>query len=191
MARVILFHKPRGQIVSLRDERGRRTVYDALPDWVRRQGMRAVGRLDQDSRGLLLLTDDGHLAERLLRPGAHDKTYEVWVRGRVTEQHRDQLLRGVKTALGVMRAGAVELRGGAGPKSRLLVTLNEGKNRQIRRMLGALVDPQRGTPLKVLELKRVAFGPLRLDVPSGQWRELTPAEIASLDTRQAGAREEE
>lgn len=186
MSRVILFHKPRGLIVSLRDERGRRTVYDALPDWVRKQGLRAVGRLDQDSRGLLLLTNDGHLAERLLRPGRHDKTYEVWVRGRVTEQHRDLMLRGVKTTLGVMRAGAVQLRGGAGPKSRLLVTLNEGKNRQIRRMLGALVDPQRGTPLKVLELKRVAFGPQQLDVPSGQWRELTPAEIASLDARPTG-----
>ncbi len=190
MARVLLFHKPRGLIVSLRDERGRRTVYDALPAWVVAQGLRAIGRLDQDSRGLLLLTDDGKLAERVLRPGAHEKTYEVWVRGRVTPAHRDQLLRGVKTTLGVMRASAVELRGGAGPKSRLQVTLREGKNRQIRRMLGALLDPQRGTPLKVLELKRVALGPLQLDVASGQWRELSPAEIAALDQRKAAQEEE-
>lgn len=62
MARVILFHKPRGLVVTLRDERGRRTVYDALPDWVRAGGFRAVGRLDRDSRGLLLLCDDGRLA---------------------------------------------------------------------------------------------------------------------------------
>jgi len=180
MARVIMFHKPRGLVVTLRDERGRRTVYDALPAWVRGHGLRAVGRLDQDSRGLLLFTDDGKLAERLLRPGGHLKTYEVWVRGRVTEEHRGGMLRGVKTASGVMKAAAVELRGGAGPKSRLVVTLAEGKNRQIRRMLGALTDPQRGTPLKVLELKRTGFGPLQLDIASGQWRELTPDELAAL-----------
>lgn len=180
MARVIMFHKPRGLVVTIRDERGRRTVYDALPDWVRSHGLRAVGRLDQDSRGLLLFTDDGKLAERLLRPGMHEKTYEVWVRGRVTEDHRGQMLQGVKTPAGVMKAAAVVLKGGAGPKSRLIVTLDEGKNRQIRRMLGALKDPQRGTPLKVLELKRIAFGSLSLDVASGQWRELTTTETAAL-----------
>lgn len=180
MAHVIMFHKPRGLVVTMHDERGRRTVYDALPAWVASHGLRAVGRLDQDSRGLLLFTDDGKLAERLLRPGMHEKTYEVWVRGRVTEGHRRQMLRGVQTTAGLMRAAAVVLKGGAGPKSRLVVRLNEGKNRQIRRMLGALKDPQRGTPLKVLELKRTGFGALSLDVASGQWRKLTTAEIAEL-----------
>lgn len=191
MARVLMFHKPRGLVVSMRDEHGRRTVYDAMPDWVRGHGLRAVGRLDRDSRGLLLFTDDGKLAEGLLRPGSHEKTYEVWVRGRVTEQHVAEMLKGVRTPAGLMKAVAVTLKGGAGPKSRLEVTLNEGKNRHIRRMLGALTDPQRGTPLKVLELKRVAFGPLRLDVASGQWRELSPEEVRLLQPHPKHSTEEE
>lgn len=177
-----MFHKPRGLLVTLRDERGRRTVYDALPGWVRQQGFRAVGRLDQDSRGLLLFTDDGHLSEQLLRPGRHSKTYEVWVRGRVTDDHCRQLLAGVTTAQGRMQAAAVVRKGGAGPKSRLEITLREGRNRQLRRMLGALRDPQRATPLKVLELKRVEFAGLKLDVASGQWRELTQQEVSALMT---------
>lgn len=191
MTRVVMFHKPRGLVVSMRDEHGRRTVYDAMPDWVRSHGLRAVGRLDRDSRGLLLFTDDGKLAEQLLRPGSHEKTYEVWVRGRVTEQHRKAMLKGVSTSAGVMKAMTVTLKGGAGPKSRLEVTLNEGKNRHIRRMLGALKDPARNTPLKVLELKRLAFGPARLDVASGQWRELSPEEIRMLQPRPEHSTEEE
>lgn len=185
MSRLLMFHKPRGLVVTMRDEHGRRTVYDALPAWVRQSGLRAVGRLDADSRGLLLFCDDGKLAEQLLRPGSFPKSYEVWVRGRVTEDHRAQLLRGVRTSLGLMKADAVTLKGGAGPKSRLEVTLREGKNRQIRRMLGALRDPKRGTPLKVLELKRTGFGPITLDVPSGQWRDLNADECRALGARTA------
>lgn len=180
MARVLMFHKPRGLVVTMRDERGRKTVYGALPAWVRDEGFRAVGRLDRDSRGLLLFTDDGKAAELLSRPGVHDKTYEVWVRGKVTLAHGEELRAGVKTALGVMRAAGVELLGGVAHKSRVVVTLNEGKNRQVRRMFGALKDPASGASLKVVELKRVAIGPLKLDVASGQWRELSASECGSL-----------
>ena len=182
-AEILLFHKPRGLIVTSRDERGRRTVFDALPSWVRERGFMPVGRLDLDSRGLLLFTPDGKLQEALARPGSHVKVYEVWVRGTVTAEQARQLEQGVPTPLGEMAAEQVELKGGVGPKSRLLVTLREGKNRQIRRMLAALTGAQTGKPLKVLELKRVAFGPLRLDVPSGQWRMLTEAECAALVLR--------
>ncbi|MBK8206831.1 MAG: rRNA pseudouridine synthase [Planctomycetes bacterium] len=177
---VFVFHKPRACVVTRSDERGRRTVFDLLPAWVRDEGWQAVGRLDMDSRGLLLFVRDGALQEQLSRPGLHDKVYEVWVRGRVTPAHIAALLAGVGTSLGVMRAKAVELKGGAGPKSRVLVTLNEGQNRQVRRMFGALEDPQTGKALKVTDLKRTALGPLQLDVASGAWRWLTPAECDAL-----------
>jgi 23S rRNA pseudouridine2605 synthase len=165
--REIALNKPRGYVVTRRDERGRRTVYDLLPEWAR--AWVPVGRLDADSKGLLLLTRDGALVEALTRPGACDKTYEVWVRGRVTDEH-----------LASLRAKSVERLGGAGPKSRLRVVLNEGKNRQVRRMFGALRDPKFGTPLKVVKLTRIAIGPLKLDVPSGRWRFLTASETARL-----------
>jgi 23S rRNA pseudouridine2605 synthase len=177
---IFMFHKPRGCVVTRSDERARRTVYDALPAWVRDDGWKAVGRLDLDSRGLLLFVRDGKLQEALARPGSHDKAYEVWVRGRVTPEHVKQMLAGVSTAKGKLRAREVQLKGGAGPKSRTLVTLNEGKNRHIRRMFETLKDPKTGTALKVLELKRVSFGPVELDIPSGTWRWLTDAECAAL-----------
>lgn len=162
------------------DELGRRTVFEVLPAWVLADGWKPVGRLDLDSRGLLLFVRDGKLQERLARPGAHTKVYEVWVRGRVLDAQVAQLLQGVNTGQGVMRADAIAIKGGAGPKTRALVTLSEGRNRQLRRMFGALKDGSTGRPLKVLEIKRIAFGPLSLDVPSGKWRWLTPDEIATL-----------
>lgn len=177
---IFIFHKPRGCVVTRSDELGRRTVFDLLPGWVLAEGWKPVGRLDLDSRGLLLFTRDGKLQEALTRPGAHDKTYEVWVRGRVSDDQLKQLKRGVPTAQGVMRAKAVEAKGGAGPKSRLLVTLDEGRNRQVRRMFGALKDATTGKPLKVLELKRLSFGPIKLDIPSSHWRWLTAEEVAAL-----------
>ena len=79
---VFLFHKPKGAVVTRRDERGRRTVYDLLPAWVLRDGWVPVGRLDLDSRGLLLFVRDGALVEAFTRPGGLLKTYEAWVRGR-------------------------------------------------------------------------------------------------------------
>lgn len=177
---VFMFHKPRACVVTRADEHGRRTVFDLLPGWVRDEGWQAVGRLDMDSRGLLLFVRDGALQERLSRPGLHDKVYEVWVRGRVTPAHIAALRAGIETPLGVMRAKAVELKGGAGPKSRVLVTLDEGQNRQILRMFSALEDPQTGKALKVTDLKRTEMGPLQLDVASGTWRWLTAVECAAL-----------
>ncbi len=177
---ILMFHKPRGVTVTRSDERGGKTVYDLLPAWVRTAGWIPVGRLDKDTRGLLLFVQNGALMDRLSRPGAHKKIYEVWVRGHATSEHASALLAGVQTTLGLMRASSVELLGGAGPKSRLRVTLEEGKNRQIRRMFASLLDPLKKTPLKVLELKRVSFGPLKLNVESGLWRMLTEAEVQSL-----------
>ena len=177
--RVLMFHKPRGLVTTTSDERGRRTVFDALPPWVRDQGFVPVGRLDMDSRGLLLFTDDRSAVEPLGAPGRL-KTYEVWVRGRVLGEHVAAAISGVESAVGTLKAVSIEIKGMNGPKTRLAVTLDEGKNRHIRRMFGAMTDPGTGTPLKVMDLKRVSFGAVVLDVPSGQWRFLTQAEIDSL-----------
>lgn len=177
---LLLFHKPRGLVVTRSDERGRRTVYDRLPAWVKADGWQPVGRLDADSRGLLLFTRDGRIVERLTRPGVCVKTYEIWVRGRVTEEHVRRMLAGVSSRGEVLKAMEVEMKGGAGPKSRLTIRLNEGKNRHVRRMLGELNDPERGTPLKVVDLKRTGFGPLVLDIPSGEWRWATEEEMTLL-----------
>jgi 23S rRNA pseudouridine2605 synthase len=177
---IILFHKPRGPVVSRSSERGKPTVYDRLPAWVLEDGWLPVGRLDADSRGLLLFTRDGKTVEKLTRPGACLKTYEIWVRGRVTEEHVRRLLDGVQSRGEILTAAAVESKGGAGPKSRLLIRLDEGKNRQLRRMLGELRDPERGTSLKVTDLKRTGFGPLVLDIPSGEWRWIREEEVRIL-----------
>ncbi len=176
-----MLHKPKGYVVTRSDEKGRKTVYDLLPEWALEQGWMPVGRLDLDSKGLLLFTRDGKLADRLTRPGSCPKVYEVWVRGHVTQDHVEIALKGVKTPEGLLKASQIRIKGGAGPKTRLEVELEEGKNRHIRRLFGALKDPKFGTPLKVLELKRVQIGGLRLDVESGKWRFLNPKDEKLLD----------
>jgi 23S rRNA pseudouridine2605 synthase len=176
----IMFHKPKGVTVTLADERGRKTVFNLLPPWFLKDGWMPVGRLDMDTRGLLLFTRDGAAAERITRPGSCVKTYEALVRGHVNESHATAVLRGVKTPSGVLKAVTLKVLGYAGPKTRLIVELNEGKNRHIRRMFGALRDDKTGTALKVLELKRTKIGPVALDVPSGEWRFLSEDECRKL-----------
>ncbi|MEW6380943.1 MAG: pseudouridine synthase [bacterium] len=177
---IILFHKPKAVVVSRRDELGRKTIYDILPDWVGRDGWVPVGRLDRDTRGLLLLVKNGRLVERLGRPGGLKKTYEVWVRGQVTEGHLKAIRTGVPSPVGILRCTEVEILGRTGPKTHLRLVLDEGKNRHIRRLFGALMDERYGTALKVLDLKRIRFGPIHLDVTSGQWRFLSQDEQKSL-----------
>lgn len=181
--RLIMFHKPKGVVVTRSDNLGRRTVYDCLPSWIKAGGWMPVGRLDNDTRGLLLFTMDGNLLERLTRPGTCIKTYEVWVRGRVTDGHILQMLSGVPSKNEILKAVSIEMKGGIGPKSRVMVQLDEGRNRHIRRMFGELRDPERGTALKVTDLKRVRFGSMDLDVPSGHWRFAGEAEVDGLQTR--------
>jgi len=178
--RLLMLHKPKGYVVTCSDEKGRKTVYDLLPEWARAEGWMPAGRLDLESRGLLLFAREGKVLDALTRPGHLLKTYEVWVRGLVTPEHVGRALRGVETPEGLCRARGVEVLGRAGPKTRVRVVLDEGKNRHIRRLFGALQDPKFGTPLKVLELKRTAIGDLVLDVPSGAWRLLSDAECARL-----------
>jgi 23S rRNA pseudouridine2605 synthase len=177
----LMFHKPKGSIVTLSDEGRRKTVYDILPGFVLKDGWRPVRRLDRDSRGLLLFTRDGELVNRLTQPGQYSKIYEVWTRGRITEEQLLQTLKGVKTAIGILKLERVEISGYAGPKTRLLVELLEGKNRHIRRIFGVLKDPQFNSPLKVLNLKRIQIGTVKFDIPSSRWRFLTHKEEKSFN----------
>ncbi len=176
----IMFHKPKGVIVTLSDEKSRKTVYDILPRFLLEDKWRPIGRLDRDSRGLLLFTQKGELLNRLTLPGHYAKMYEVWIRGRITKGQLRQAREGVETPIGILKVKSSEIIGYAGPKTRLLVELLEGKNRHIRRIFGALHDPQHHTPLKVLDLKRIQIGTVKLDIPSSRWRFLTHQEEGSL-----------
>jgi 23S rRNA pseudouridine2605 synthase len=176
-SRLLMFHKPKGVVVTRSDNLGRRTVYDCLPAWVLDDGWRPIGRLDADTRGLLLFATDGKIIENLTRPGECVKVYEAWVRGRVTEDHVRRMLEGVPSRGEILKTVRVELKGGTGSKSRVLVHLDEGRNRHIRRLFGELRDPERGNALKVMDLKRIRFGFLDLDISSGKWRFADEAEV--------------
>jgi 23S rRNA pseudouridine2605 synthase len=139
-----------------------------------------IGRLDLESKGLLLFTQDGKVGDLLTRPGNCIKTYEIWVRGHVTQEHVRQVLKGVESKYGVLKALAVEKIGVGGAKTKLRVKIDEGKNRHIRRLFGALKDPKFGTPLKVINLTRVSIGSFNLDIESGTWRYLLEEEEQTL-----------
>jgi 23S rRNA pseudouridine2605 synthase len=171
----IALHKPRGYVSTRSDPQGRPTIYDLLPRRLSR--LFHVGRLDIDSEGLLLLTNQGDLANRLLHPRhGIDRVYEVVVTGTVTEAERKQLLDGVALEDGLARAVAIEKR--IPPNSgldRLRITLREGRKREVRRMFRAIGHPVR-------RLRRLRYGPISLGrMKPGAWRRLTTAEIAALE----------
>ena len=168
--RTILFHKPRGVTTTRSDPEGRETIYDVLGDAGR--GLIPVGRLDQATSGLLLLTTDTHLADQITDPqNAVARVYVVSVRGRVTRDDCDRLEQGVSDHGEQIKADNVTLRKPSGRQSHLVVTLREGKNREIRRLFEAVGHP-------VTRLKRVALGGLSLDdLAPGEWRELQESEV--------------
>lgn len=173
---LILLHKPMGVISSCHDPQGRRTVLDLLPPRLRRgSGLHPVGRLDADSRGALLLSNDGALTLRLTHPRyGHRRTYRVWVRGRPQAETLRRWRSGVP--LEGRPCQPVDLKVLAEPPERTLLelTMGEGRNRQIRRTAALLGHP-------VLDLQRVAIGSLRLlDLPEGAWRQLEPWELEAL-----------
>jgi 23S rRNA pseudouridine2605 synthase len=174
--KLLVLHKPKGYIVTRSDDLGRKTVYDLLPDWALDEGWMPIGRLDLESKGLLLFTTDGQIGNKLTKPGGSQKVYESWVRGHVTDEHIAQAKRGVESKHGLLKALVVEKLGMGGAKTKLKIIIDEGKNRHIRRLFGALRDPKFDTPLKVLELKRVSIGSFGLDIPSGEWRYLSRQE---------------
>ena len=160
--RTIAMHKPRGTVTTRRDPEGRRTVFDVLGE--AGDGLVAVGRLDLASSGLLLLTTDTQLAERLTNPkNAVVRRYAVTVDGFVSDADCAALEEGI----GDWRAAAVRVRKRSRRETHLIVELTEGKNREIRRLFAAI-----GT--EVAKLLRVAYGPIELgSLQPGEWRELT------------------
>jgi 23S rRNA pseudouridine2605 synthase len=178
--KLLALHKPKGYVVTRSDERGRKTVYDLLPNWAFDDGWIPIGRLDLESKGLLLFTRDGQIGNKLTKPGGCQKVYEIWVRGHVTDEHIAEAKRGVESKHGLLKALVVEKLGMGGAKTKLRIVIDEGKNRHIRRLFGAMRDPKFGTPLKVLELKRVSIGSFGLDIESGKWRFLSGDEERML-----------
>lgn len=173
--RTILYHKVAGEVTTVSDDRGRETVLDHFKDFPVR--LFPVGRLDYDSEGLLLLTNDGDLAQRMLHPrGEVDKVYLARVTGDLTSAEIRRLSEGVYmdgddriTAPAKIRVIKRETFA-----SVALVTIHEGRNRQVRRMFDSVGH-------KVLMLRRVQFGPIQLgDLPRGAWRDLTTAEVEKL-----------
>ncbi|HXY38534.1 MAG TPA: pseudouridine synthase [Vicinamibacteria bacterium] len=181
---VVALHKPSGLVTTRTDPGGRPTVYDALGPlgrWVF-----PVGRLDRDTKGLLILTNDHRLGERLTSPEHHlPKTYHARVSG-VPEAEAVRALReGLTLDDGSLtRPAGVRLLGSRGGGSWLEIVLSEGKNRQVRRMCAAVGHD-------VLELVRVGVGRLRLSelaLAPGEWRTLTPDEVARLGAGTPGRR---
>ena len=171
-----LLHKPLGVITSARDPQGRKTVIDLMQGV--RQRVYPVGRLDYDTSGILVLTNDGELAHRLMHPSfGVDKTYRVGVKEKLSQAALEQLRKGVlledgKTAPAKVREIS---RGGEGLLFYLDITIHEGRNRQVRRMFTHIGYP-------VVTLQRIRFGPLQLDsgMKSGTFRALTGQEVQDL-----------
>ncbi len=171
--KLLALNKPKGYVVTRSDELGRKTVYDLLPDWVFDDGWMPIGRLDLESKGLLLFTPNGKIGDALTKPGNCIKVYEIWVRGHVTDEHIEAAKKGVESKHGLLKALVVEKIGMGGAKTKLKIVIDEGKNRHIRRLFGAMKDPKFGTPLKVLDLKRISIGSFKLNIESGKWRYLS------------------
>ena len=170
----LMLNKPRGYVTTVSDEQGRKTVMDLLTGIHTR--IYPVGRLDRDSEGLLLLTNDGALTQRLLHP-SHEvsKEYRVTVSGPV--EHAAENLRRIRDVAGMaIRPAEVQMLRREGNRAELRIVIHEGRNRQIRRMCARC-------GLEVLRLQRVREHCLELGaLPLGQWRYLTAAEIAALKT---------
>lgn len=167
----IMLHKPRGYVTTLSDEKGRPDVTQLVDCGTR---VYPVGRLDMDSEGLLLLTNDGALTHRLTHPKEEvDKIYEVWVT-HFQEGGEKRLLRPITLDGYTIRTPKVKLLSVQGDKARMYITIHEGRNRQVRRMCAA-------AGMHVTRLRRIAEGPLKLgDLQKGTWRYLTAEELRLL-----------
>jgi 23S rRNA pseudouridine2605 synthase len=168
----LLLNKPTGYVTTVTDPQGRPTVMDLVPASPR---VYPVGRLDRDTEGLLLLTNDGELANRLAHPSYEvEKTYVAQIRGPAKRRAVRQMLDGVQLEDGVARARSVRELGGAGDRTLIEIVLAEGRKREVRRMLQAV-----NLPLE--RLARVRIGPLPLgEIAPGKYRPLTGAEVRGL-----------
>lgn len=169
----IMYHKPAGEVTTASDPEGRATVLDKFRDFPAR--LYPVGRLDYDSEGLLLLTNDGDLTERMLHPSMEvEKVYLARVSNQVTPQEARRLESGVMVDGRKTARAKVKLLTVGSLYTDMLVTIHEGRNRQVRKMVEQVGH-------QVVMLRRIRFGPLRLgDLPRGMWRELTEEERQQL-----------
>lgn len=169
----VMLHKPAGVLTAARDQRAP-TVMGLLSERMRSRGVMPVGRLDKDTTGLLLLTSDGTLAHRLLSPKNHVwKEYRAAVDGLLSPAHADAFARGIPLSDFTAKPAEMEILKASQDESLAVVRLREGKNHQVKRMFMAL-------GLRVTSLHRQAFGPLRLDIPPGEYRALGNREIGAL-----------
>ena len=169
----LAYNKPMGEVTTASDPEGRSTVMDKFHDYPVR--LYPVGRLDYDSEGLILLTNDGDMMQHLLHP-SHEvpKKYLCKVSNKVTDEEIRHLRAGVDLDGRLTSPADIHLVRYEAFASIVLVTIHEGRNRQVRRMFEAIGH-------EVVALKRIGFGPILLeDLPRGQWRRLTPAEIHTL-----------
>lgn len=174
----LLLYKPKGYITTYKDPDGRPTVYDLIPEV--KQFLGTVGRLDQDSTGLLLLTNDTRFAERVMSPDHKvSKTYLVKTSTLVTDEQLDQLRRGIELTDGMTKPAIAERVRDSEKYSFVEITIEEGRNRQVRRMIEALGS-------KVLKLVRTKIGSLEIgDLQIGKHRMLTDQEVRDLSKTSA------
>jgi pseudouridine synthase len=169
----ILLYKPTGYITTFRDPEGRPTVYDLIGDV--ETFVSPVGRLDQDTSGLLILTNDTQFAERLTNP-EHKvrKTYLVKCAGLMSDEALEQLRRGVELKDGPTLAARVRRVRDSAKNTHIEIAITEGRNRQVRRMIEAVGS-------KTLKLVRTAIGPIQIaDLKIGAWRTMTPEEVTAV-----------
>ncbi len=171
--RYIMLHKPRGYVTTVSDELDRRCVMDLLGDVEER--VYPIGRLDRNSEGLLLLTNDGNFANGIMHPSRHvSKTYRVTVRPAVTEEQLVALADGIVLDGKKTLPATVVVQTNEPGRVVLQITIKEGRNRQIRRMCEAV-------GLEVARLRRTSIGPLKLGMlKPGTWRDLTPEELRAI-----------
>ncbi len=171
----IMLNKPRGYVTTVSDDLDRRCVMDLLEDVEER--VYPVGRLDRNSEGLLLFTNDGEFANNIMHPSRHiSKTYRVTVRPDITDEQLVRLSEGIEIDGKMTLPATVVVKTKEPGRVVLLMTIKEGRNRQIRRMCEAV-------GLEVARLRRISIGPVKLGVlKPGTWRELTAEELRALRT---------